>query len=49
MVISDLYNRIFTVQTSHPELLVDYVIWNKIFESLPPGYQLPDYPVLNLR
>jgi hypothetical protein len=47
MVISDLYNRIFTVQTSHIDLLVDYAEWNRIFERLPQDYKLPDMKVLN--
>ena len=45
MVIGDLYNRIFSVQISHPEVLVDYVTWNQIFASLPMNYKLPDMPV----
>jgi len=47
-VVSDLYNRIFTVQTSHPEVEVDYVTWNRIFALLPRDYQLPDNTVLSL-
>lgn len=46
MVIGDLYNRIFFVQISNPEVLVDYVTWNKIFETLPKDYQLPDMAIL---
>lgn len=49
MVTSDLYNRIFTVETSHPEVEVDYVIWNRIFALLPREYKLPDNTVLSLR
>ncbi|WMT40189.1 hypothetical protein RE628_23385 [Paenibacillus sp. D2_2] len=49
MIISDLYNRIFTVQTSHSEVEVDYVTWNRIFALLPHDYQLPDNIVLSLR
>ncbi|GAA0397469.1 hypothetical protein GCM10008933_30030 [Paenibacillus motobuensis] len=49
MVISDLYNRIFTVETSHPEVEVDYVIWNRVFALLPREYKLPDHAVLSLR
>ncbi|MED5016033.1 hypothetical protein P9847_01800 [Paenibacillus chibensis] len=48
MVIGDLYNRIFAVQTSHIDLLADYAVWNKIFEGLPPHYKLPDLEVLTL-
>ncbi|GGF89726.1 hypothetical protein [Paenibacillus aceti] len=49
MVASDLYNRIFTVQSSNPEVEVDYVIWNRLFALLPRDYQLPDNTVLSLR
>lgn len=48
MVIGDLYNRIFTVQSTHLELLVDYAVWNQIFANLPKDYKLPDIPVLLL-
>lgn len=44
-VMSDLYNRIFVNQKSTPDVLVDYVIWNRIFQSLPKDYKLPDEPV----
>lgn len=44
-VMSDLYNRIFVNQRSNPEVLVDYVIWNRILQSLPKDYKLPDEPV----
>lgn len=44
-VIGDLYNRIFAVQTSNPEVLVDYAVWNLIFEGLPKDYKLPDMAV----
>ncbi|MFD0694191.1 hypothetical protein ACFQZT_08805 [Paenibacillus sp. GCM10027628] len=43
-VIGDLYNRLFLVQTSNPDVLVDYVVWNKIKTSLPKDYRLPDAP-----
>jgi hypothetical protein len=46
MVICDLYNRIFVEQVSNPDVLVDYYVWNAIFESLPKDYKLPDMPVL---
>ncbi|MWV46839.1 hypothetical protein GRF59_24830 [Paenibacillus sp. HJL G12] len=46
MVIGDLYNRIFAVQSSHIDVLVDYAAWNRIFEQLPPNYLLPDMEVL---
>lgn len=48
LIIGDLYNRIFKVQQSHPELEVDYTIWNQINTSLPVGYELPDHEVLHL-
>ncbi|MGE7824190.1 hypothetical protein [Paenibacillus sp. NPDC093718] len=44
-VMSDLYNRIFVNQTTNPELLVDYTVWNRIMQSLPKDYKLPDEPV----
>ncbi|GIO64541.1 hypothetical protein [Paenibacillus sp. Y412MC10] len=47
-VIGDLYNRIFTVQSSHLEVKVDYLVWNQIFANLPKDYKLPDIPVLQL-
>lgn len=47
MVIGDLYNRIFTVQSSHIDMLVDYAVWNRIFEQLPKDYKLPDWEVLS--
>jgi|GEM_PF-2172120 len=52
LVISDLYNRLFAVHTSNPDVLVDYWVWNTIYAELPPGYTLPDMQivqVLNLR
>lgn len=49
MVMGDLYNRIFAVQTSTPGQLVDYVYWNQIFANLPKGYTVPDMPVLSLK
>ena len=48
LVICDLYNRIFTSQISTPELLVDYRVWNQIFESLPENYKIPDNEVLKI-
>jgi hypothetical protein len=47
-VISDLYNRIFAVQQSHPDLYVDYNIWNKINMGLPEAYTMPDQKVLSV-
>ncbi|QCT02856.1 zinc finger (CCCH type) protein, putative [Paenibacillus algicola] len=47
-VISDLYNRWFAVQTSNPELLVDYVVWNQIVSALPKDYVLPDPLIYNI-
>ncbi|CAM3647244.1 MULTISPECIES: hypothetical protein [Paenibacillus] len=44
-VMSDLYNRIFVNQVSTPELHVDYTVWNRILQSLPKEYKLPDEPV----
>ncbi len=46
MVIGDLYNRIFVAQSSHIDVLVDYAVWNRIFEQLPADYRLPDMEVL---
>lgn len=45
MVTGDLYNRIFDVQSSHPGLTVEYMIWNRIFEGLPKKFVLPDQEV----
>ncbi|WP_181469700.1 hypothetical protein [Paenibacillus sp. MDMC362] len=47
-VMSDLYNRIFVNQMSNPELLVAYTIWNRIMQSLPKDYKLPDEPVTHI-
>lgn len=41
-VMSDLYNRLFAVQVSNPEVIVDYVIWNRIKSQLPKDYLIPD-------
>ncbi|GIO33775.1 MULTISPECIES: hypothetical protein [Paenibacillus] len=46
MVIGDLYNRIFASQSSHIDVLVNYAVWNRIFEKLPKEYLLPDLEVL---
>ncbi|MEK3735277.1 MULTISPECIES: hypothetical protein [Paenibacillus] len=46
-VMSDLYNRIFHRQVSTPEILVDYVVFNRILASLPKDYKLPDTVVSN--
>ena len=45
-IVGDLYNRIFEIQQSHPELEVDYAIWNRINTSLPEDYKLPDADIL---
>ncbi|WP_159881060.1 hypothetical protein [Paenibacillus puerhi] len=45
-ICGDLYNRLFTVQISSPQLMVDYEVWTRIFESLPEGYTLPDETIL---
>ncbi|MDQ0049676.1 hypothetical protein J2T18_003981 [Paenibacillus polymyxa] len=45
-VVGDLYNRIFEIQQSHPDLKVDYAIWNRINTSLPEDYMLPDADIL---
>ncbi|SDD30877.1 hypothetical protein SAMN02799630_02749 [Paenibacillus sp. UNCCL117] len=45
-ICGDLYNRLFAVQISSPELRVDYEVWTRIYESLPEGYTLPDYEIL---
>ncbi|WP_167686458.1 hypothetical protein [Paenibacillus polymyxa] len=45
-VVGDLYNRIFEIQQSHPDLKVDYAIWNRINTSLPEDYKLPDADIL---
>ncbi|RCX19783.1 hypothetical protein DFP94_104238 [Fontibacillus phaseoli] len=42
----DLYNRIFAIQATQPELMVEYSVWNQIFANLPRDYQLPDLQVL---
>ncbi|MFB5677004.1 hypothetical protein ACE3NQ_06605 [Paenibacillus terreus] len=48
LVISDLYNRIFAVQQSHPDLYVEYSIWNRINMGLPEEYTLPDQRILSV-
>jgi hypothetical protein len=48
LVIGDLYNRLFHVPSSNPELLVEYELWTQLSTNLPPGYVLPDYPLLGL-
>ncbi|MGZ0042716.1 hypothetical protein [Paenibacillus ottowii] len=45
-IVGDLHNRIFEIQQSHPELEVDYAIWNRINTSLPEDYKLPDADIL---
>ncbi|MDP1511497.1 hypothetical protein L8C07_17745 [Paenibacillus sp. CMAA1739] len=45
-IVGDLYNRIFEIQQSHPDLEVDYAIWNRINTSLPEDYKLPDADIL---
>jgi hypothetical protein len=47
LVISDLYNRLFAVQQSYPDLYVDYNIWNKINTRLPEEYTMPDLTILS--
>jgi hypothetical protein len=44
-ITGDLYNRIFAVQTSSPDVFVDYGIWNRIFAGLPEDYLMPDLNV----
>ncbi|MFB5761710.1 hypothetical protein [Paenibacillus medicaginis] len=46
MVTSALYSRIFGVRQPHPDIYVDYNIWNKINMELPPGYTVPDPRIL---
>lgn len=41
-VMSDLYNRLFAFQVSNPDVIVDYVIWNRIKSQLPKDYIIPD-------
>lgn len=48
LVISDLYNRIFAVQQSHPDMYVEYSIWNRINMGLPEEYTLPDQRILSV-
>jgi hypothetical protein len=48
IVIGDLYNSLFAVQTSNPDLMVDYEVWNKIKASLPAGYTIPDPLIMNV-
>ena len=45
MVASDLYNRIFAVQTSSPGITVNYAVWNRIFAGLPKDYKMPDMEI----
>ncbi|WP_167388051.1 hypothetical protein [Paenibacillus ferrarius] len=47
LVLGDLYNCLFTVQTSNFNQLVDYVIWNQVKASLPKDYTLPDLLILH--
>ncbi|MCY9694373.1 hypothetical protein [Paenibacillus alginolyticus] len=47
LVIGDLYNCLFAVQSSNHTQLVDYVIWNRVKASLPKDYMLPDLLVLH--
>lgn len=42
LVIGDLYNGMFSQQTSDPDLMVDYRVWNQIRAALPSDYTLPD-------
>ncbi|MEW9700284.1 glycosyltransferase family 4 protein [Paenibacillus sp. SI8] len=45
-IIGDLYNRLFAEQVSNPDVTVDYFIWNRIYNSLPSDYSLPDQTFL---
>ncbi|MCD1258086.1 hypothetical protein B5M42_004435 [Paenibacillus athensensis] len=47
-VLSDLYNRLFAVQISNPDLSVDYWVWNTIYAELPQGYTLPDMQIVQV-
>lgn len=42
MVRGDLYNSLFTQQTSSPDIFVDYHVWNQIKAGLPQDYVMPD-------
>lgn len=46
LVIGDLYNGLFATQTSDPDIMVDYRVWNKIKATLPSDYKLPDPTIL---
>jgi hypothetical protein len=46
-VLGDLYNSLFVIPLTHPELKVDYVIWNQIINNLPDHYKLPDMEVVH--
>ncbi|WP_166240451.1 hypothetical protein [Paenibacillus turpanensis] len=46
MTISDLYNSMFRIETSNPEVLVNLHVWNRILKGLPANYQLHDDTLL---
>lgn len=41
-IIGDLYNRLFAWPISNPDVVVDYFTWNRLYNSLPEDYSLPD-------
>jgi glycosyltransferase involved in cell wall biosynthesis len=47
-VTGDDYNRLFAELVSTPDISVDYSTWNKLFNSLPRDYLLPDQAFLAL-
>ncbi|WP_197479988.1 hypothetical protein [Paenibacillus swuensis] len=43
---SVLYDSLFTIYVSEPELEVDSVVWNRIMTGLPSGYTMPDFAII---
>lgn len=47
-VVSDLYNGLFLIQCSNPEVSVNYSMWNRIKSGLPRHYVMPDPKMLTI-
>lgn len=47
LVSGDQYNDLFLAPASHPFLLVDKAIWERVKANLPKDYFIPDYRIIN--
>lgn len=46
-VCGDQYNDIFLEPKSHPLLLVDKTVWERVKANLPRDYFIPDFRIIN--